>query len=126
MSALKHMSIFRYFLAFFYAVYAALGLYGFVSGGFNFVRIGVAAFAIITIVALTGKAGNWARLGALLFNVLLLLSGIMLLVFGVWSPDSAGPLPLSLLVTGAVLAAMAGLTLWTLLRASQKAVGTVS
>lgn len=110
------MSIARYILVAFYGIYAAIGVYALAAGNLSFVRLGVTAFAIITIVALMEKAGNWAKFGAVLFNAILLLAGLVIAGYGVSRLGTITPATMVLLVVGSILVVAAGSTIWILRR----------
>lgn len=110
------MSIARCILAAFYVIYAAIGAYALATGNFSFVRLGITAFAIITIVALMEKAGSWAKFGAILFNAILLFAGLVIAGYGVSRLGSITPATMVLLVVGPIFVVVGGSTIWILRR----------
>lgn len=108
------MSISRAILAALWALYAAVGLVSFVNGGFSFVRVAILLFVVITIVALTGKAGQWATTAALVFSGILVLLGAAIAALGAWGWLSDSSIPAFFVLVGLMFAAVAGWTIYEL------------
>jgi len=70
---------------------------------------------VITILALSGRFGNWARIPALLYAVLVLLSAVSMSASGIWQFFNGPSDQLwALYLAGPIFAVVAGLTIWTL------------
>lgn len=107
------MRITKIILAVIYALYIAWGIY-FFSRSVILLLI-VLVPNIITILALSGKFGNWARMFALLFAVLTFLSAISMIASGIWQ-FLKGPTDQLwvLYIAGPIFAIVSGLTIWVL------------
>ena len=101
-----------------WSLYGAVGLFSLVSGEFSIVRLAMLALVVITIVALIGKAGEWARIAGLVFSGLLLLAGLAFIGFGVWSWVTGRPELLALALIGIGFAGISAWTIWTLRRST--------
>ena len=68
----------------------------------------------ITILALIGRVGDWARIVALLFAGLFLLKAVGYVVSGIWQFYNGVPNMLLSIVYGLMYAALYGWTIWIL------------
>jgi len=107
------MRITKIILAVVYALYIVWGIY-FFSRSALLLLIAVVP-NVITILALSGQFGNWARMSAILFAVLTFLSAISIVASGIWQFLNGPTNQLwALYIAGPMFAVVSGLTIWVL------------
>jgi len=107
------MRIAKIILTLVYALYIVWGIYFFSRSAVLLLMAVVPN--IITILALSGKFGNWARISALLFAVLVLLSAISMSASGIWQFfNGASDQLWALYLAGPIFAVVSGITIWVL------------
>lgn len=107
-----NMPIAKTILAIIYALYIAWGL-------FFFNRIPIFALIVvvpcaITILALTGRGGNWTRIAALIFAALTLLQAFVRFLHGIWQFYTGYSESFLGFVFVLIFAAVSGWTIWIL------------
>ena len=107
------MRIAKIILAVVYALYIVWGIYFFSRSAILLLVTVVPN--VITILALSGKFGNWARISALLFAGLTFLSAISMIASGIWQFLNGSTDQMWVLyMAGPIFAAVSGLTIWAL------------
>ena len=97
-----------------YLFYIMFGIYKFVDGGVTIIRIVLMALSFITILALAGRAGEWARLTAIVFAGAMLLLGFALIGMSIWSALATENFIGFLLLGGIIIAPISACTIHVL------------
>ena len=114
------LSIPRALLATVYVLYCAAGVFSVVTGRASLLGSVFLAAGIVTLLALVGKAGRWARITGLVLGAILSLIGLAGTIAGIWTVLAGDASAIGLLVIGLALLALGGSTLVSL-RADLKA-----
>jgi len=106
----------------FYALFSIVGLILIAARGGTYYQLIFVVLSYVTILALSEKAGEWARIAALLFggSVLLATSAVMVLsLIQLFGTRSFGLIPM---IAAPIIAVFAAFTIRALLGPSQSAV----
>jgi cytochrome bd-type quinol oxidase subunit 2 len=98
-----------------FALFALIGLYVLVDNGASLLQLAFVALSIITVVALTENAGEWARILAILFSGFILLASVAMMVFVLVRFLDSSSASLFAIVAAPIIGVIAALTLRTLL-----------
>ena len=104
-----------------FALFAFIGLYVLVDNGASVFQLAFVAFSLITVLALTEGAGEWARILGIVFSGFICLAATALLVFSAvkfFSSSSFGLIPM---IAAPFIAMIGALTMRTLLHPISRA-----
>ena len=98
-----------------FTLFALVGLFMLVDSGASLLQLAFVAFSVITIVALTESAGEWARVIGILFSGFICLAAMAVFVYSVTSFFGRSSFGLIPMLATPFIAIVAALTLRTLL-----------